>query len=415
MRTRKLAGFFTLFAFVSVSAATLSFSMDVWNMPPKADAQQRQVWEEEVKGFNVFYPSIEVRGIPREYKPQEFVSAMASGKGPDVARIPVAAIPLMARYGFLADLSGYTDKWTQKDYMPEIMWKAVVVDSGIYGIPYDSYFTTLFYRKDIFEKCGLERPPETWQEIVSYSRIIKSKMKGTWGIALQPDMFNFMDFIWQAGGDFYENGRVKLSGPAVIKALKFWHDLKWKYGATPPQDITYAYDVEQLFSAGKVAMMIGVANRLPVMARRFGLDLNKVEIVPLPSGDTGIKAWHAGGDAFIINSGADEESRKQAWEYIKYVLSPLNQLWKWKRMQELGMVIFPGDFSCSTNLINMPEFAKVKGLLSFAHPEPTFSQWPMIKEDFGRYVLERVFTREQVDYEAVLEEFRERTGREYHE
>jgi hypothetical protein len=79
------------------------------------------------------------------------------------------------------------------------------------------------------------------------------------------------------------------------------------------------------------------------------------------------------------------------------------------------MIIFPGDFSCATNLINMPEFAKVKGLLAYAHPEPTFTKWPMIKEDFNRYVLEKIFISKEVDFEGVLYEFKERVKREYDE
>ncbi len=389
--------------------------LNAWNMPPAADAQQRLIWDEEVQSFKNFYRDVEINGISREYKPQEFVSVMASGKGPDIVRIPITAIPVMAKYGFLSKLNDLTDEWTQKDYMPPAMWKSVNIDGSVYGIPYDSFFTTLLYRRDIFEKCGLIKAPATWKEITEYSKIIKNKMKGTWGIALQPDMFNFMDFIWQAGGTFYEDGRLKFNDPAVIKAMKFWHDLKWAEGAMPPQNIFYEYDVEQLFSTGKIAMMVGVANRLPVMSRRYGLNIRDVEIVPLPAGGTGIKAWHAGGDAFIINSEITREKKKYAWEYIKYVLSPLNQLGKWNKMKELKMIIFPGDFSCATKLINMPEFAKVKGLLAFAHPEPTFLKWPMIKEDFNRYVLEKIFTNKNVDYESVLYEFNERVKKEYNE
>ncbi|HDQ26756.1 MAG TPA: hypothetical protein ENN43_08450 [bacterium] len=81
-------------------------------------------------------------------------------------------------------------------------------------------------------------------------------------------------------------------------------------------------------------------------------------------------------------------------------------------MKELDMVIFPGDFSAATNLINMPEFSKVRGLLSYAHTEPVFPGWPMIKEDFGRYVLEKVFISREIDIEKTLLEFSERVKRE---
>jgi len=387
----------------------------VWDMPPDADKLQRQIWDEGIEKFNTIYPKVKIKGISREYKPQEFVSVMASGKGPDIVHIPMTAIPVMAKYGFLAKLNDYTDKWIQKDYMPQIMWNAVNIDGSIYGIPYDSYFTTLIYRRDIFEKCGLTKPPETWQEMIEYCNIIHKKMPDTYGIAIQPDLFYFIDFIWQAGGDVYKNGKFNLNTAEVIKALKFWHDLKWVNNSMPPQNIFYDYDVEQLFSTGKIAMMLGVANRLPFMNRRYGLDLTNIEIVPLPQGDTGIKGWHAGGDAFIINADSSPEKKRYAWEYIKFVLDAPYQLWKWVRMKELKMIIFPGDFSCATNLINMPEFSKVKDLLAAAQSEPNTYKWLTIKEDFNKYVLEKIFISEDVDYEQLLNAFMERLGKEYNE
>jgi ABC-type glycerol-3-phosphate transport system substrate-binding protein len=401
------------FAFASDTADETTLT--VWNMPSASDKLHKQLWDEETSYFEKMNPGVSVKGISREYKPQEFVSVMASGKGPDVARIPITALPAMAKYGFLAKLNDLTDKWTQKDYMPAIMWQSVKTGDDIYGIPYDSYFTTLFYRKDIFEKCGISGPPATWQDLITYSEAINKKMAGTWGIALPPDMFYFIDFIWQAGGDIYLNGKLNLNNPGVIKALKFWNSLKWKYNVMPPQNIFYEYDVEQLFSAGKIAMMLGVAKDLPVMARRYNLDISQVEIVPLPAGDTGVQAWHAGGDAFIINNGISPEKKKVAWAYIQNLISPLNQLGRFMRMKELNMIIFPGDFSCATNLINRPEFSKVKGLFTYAQAEPTYYKWPMVREDFNTYVLEKIFINKDVDYDQTLYDFMERMKKDYNE
>lgn len=398
---------------MTFAQAAFCAEISVWNMPPESDGLYRQIWNEATANFERMNPGVEIRGISREYKPQEFVSVMASGKGPDVVRIPIAAIPAMAKYGFLADMTPFTEKWIQKDYLPSIMWRAVSVENKIYGIPYDSNFTVLFYNKKIFAKCGLKRAPENWNELVEFSKIIKSR-SGSAGIALQPDMFNFIDFIWQAGGDIYRGRDLNLNNAGVIRALKFWNELKWKHNVLPAQSILYESDVEQLFSTEKTAMMIGVAKRLPVMARRYGLNLSEVEIVPLPAGDTGIKAWHAGGDAFIINAAISPEKKELAWKYINNTLSPISQLWLFMRMKELNITVFPGDFSASTNLINRPEFANVKGLFDSAMAEPTFYKWPYIKEDFNRYVLEHIFINKNPDYEKLLFDFMERVKKEYY-
>ena len=162
-----ITGFACVFFFSAYTSLFSETLLTVWNMPPAADSRQRMIWDEEVKGFEANNPGIKVKGISREYKAQEFVSVMASGKGPDVVRIPVSAIPVMSGYGFLYRLNELSDSWKQKNSMPEIMWNGVKAQGDVYGIPYDSYFTTLFYRKDIFEKAGITKPPDSWAEIIS--------------------------------------------------------------------------------------------------------------------------------------------------------------------------------------------------------------------------------------------------------
>jgi len=399
--------------FSSYSAA---LEITVWNMPVDADVKYLGMWKENTADFEAFNPGIKVKGISRSYKPQEFVSVMASAKGPDVARIPVSAIPVMARYGFLAKLNQFSDNWIQKDYMPKIMWQAVDIDGSVYGIPYDSYFTTLMYRRSMFEKAGLTQAPKDWQELKEYAGKVRDANKGSYGIALVPDTFNFIDLFWQAGGSIQYSGKVPvINGEAAYTALEFIRQLRLEPGLTPVQAILNESDVEQLFATGKASMIVGVANRLPLMARRYGLDLSDVEIVPLPSGPAGIKAWHSGGDAFIINAGSSPEKQAAAWKYIEHSLSAPRQLWKWVRMKEMGLTPFPGDFSCATSLVNMPEFEKVRGLLSYANAEPSSYAWPMVKEDFSKKVLEKIFIDNKADIKAMLREFNDKQKRRYDE
>jgi ABC-type glycerol-3-phosphate transport system substrate-binding protein len=402
--TKRMVIAFMLAAFGAVFAAAET-TLTVWNMPPEADAMYKQLWDEAVTNFEKLNPGIRINGISREYKPQEFVSVMASGKGPDIARIPISALPVMARYGFLAPLDRYAQNWFVKDFMPEIMWNSVKSKDRIFGIPNDSYFTVLFYRKGIFQAAGVTKTPETWQDIIEISERVHRTDKNVWGIALQCDLFYFIDFIWQAGGYILKDGVIDFKNPGVVKAARFWHDLKWKYGAMPPQNVFYDYDVEQLFSTGKTAMMVGVSKRLPVMARRYGLDINDVEIVPLPAGPEGIKAWHVAGEAYVINAAISPEKKELAWKYIEDALNPFNQLIKWQRMKELGMKSFPEDFSCATKVENMPEFMRVKNLMEFASIEPTMHVWPMVKEDFNKQVLEKIMTTKIPDIEQVLYDF----------
>lgn len=108
-RFKKPAVFFLAVLLMFLADGAEAVEISVWNMPPESDKNRRLIWEETVEKFQTRYPSVKVNGISREYKPQEFVSVMASGKGPDIARIPVTAIPAMAKYGFLEKLNFFVE------------------------------------------------------------------------------------------------------------------------------------------------------------------------------------------------------------------------------------------------------------------------------------------------------------------
>ena len=78
-RQTKKTAFILLMLIVPALLAADVTELSVWNMPVEADKLQRKVWEEAVEQFQQQYPTVKINGISREYKPQEFVSVMASG------------------------------------------------------------------------------------------------------------------------------------------------------------------------------------------------------------------------------------------------------------------------------------------------------------------------------------------------
>lgn len=372
--------------------------LEVWNKPPSRQVKELKLWKEGVLRFEQAYPEIKIKGVEREFSPQEFVSAMAGGKGPDVMHVWIGSLPILARQGFVAPLDKYLENWDQKDYIPKIVWEPARVDGITYGIPRDTYFMVLFYRKDLFFQAGLnpQGPPKTWQELAGFARRLTKPGEGQYGLGLPPQSWNFMDFVWQNGGEVarrLDSGKweATLASPAVVQAMEYWHDLKWKYRVMPPSDLTGSEDVSQMFALGRVAMMTGVANQLPALIHKYGLDFKNIGIAPLPAGPNGLRASHAGGEVYIINSSIPLSQQAAAWKYIEFELSAPTQLWKWVRMNELGMTIFPGAFSASTSLLNMPEFSMVKEEMNFVRNEPNFPEWLLIKQAMDADPLQSLF------------------------
>ena len=396
----------TLFLLLTAPALLGAVEITVWNQPPEARASERQLWDEEAAEFSRA-SGIQVRPIARPYIQQQFVSVMAGGKGPDVAHVWIGALPTLARQGLLAPLDKETAAWDQRDFIPPVLWDPAKVDGAIYGVPKDSYFYVLLVRKDLWVKAGLDpaQPPANWEALAADAHKLTDAEAGVAGFGFAPTAEAFMDFVWQAGGELLreDNGHMRAAfheNPGIT-AMSFLRRLRFDEGVMQPNPLASHDELAQLFALGKVAMLMGVPNQMPDLISRYGLKPEDLLLFPLPAGPTGIQATHAGGDYYVVNAQSSPEKKKAAWAYIKASLSPLNQLFRYKRMQALGIPVFPGAFSTTANLSG-PEFKLVQDTLATARREPYLPNWPLIKDHLETTLLQRLFTEREADAEALL-------------
>ena len=381
--------------------------LTLWNVPPKSLPLDRQLWEETVQQFEHLNPGIKIEGVEREYQPEEFVTVMAGGKGPDLVKVWVGAIQTLANLGFLEPVDPYIQNWSQRDYIKPVLLESTKVGGHFYGIPADTYFLFLLYRKDLFTAAGLnpETPPATWDELATTAQVLTHREKGQYGLGLVPKTWYFQDFVWQAGGEMTRvvNDKVHASfdEPAAVQALRFWKDLKWKYKVLQPDPLMPEGELLHLFALGKIAMTLGTENLLPSLITRYKIDPNSFGIAPLPAGPAG-RAAHIGGDVYVINSTTTEEKKNAAWKWIEYELSPLNQLQKWVRMRQLNMFIFPGAFSTAAEIANQPEFKMVKDALETARVEPHVNGWPQVRDLLDEDPLQNIFLDPDADPQQLL-------------
>ncbi|HUO57704.1 MAG TPA: sugar ABC transporter substrate-binding protein [bacterium] len=381
--------------------------LTLWNMPPKSLPLDRQIWEETVRQFESENPGIKIEGVEREYQPEEFITVMAGGKGPDLVKVWVGSIQTLAGMGFLEPLDSYITNWSQKDFIKPVLLDSTKIDSHFYGVPSDSYFLFLLYRKDLFKDAGLnpDLPPATWDELVSAAQTLTRRDKGQYGLGLVPKSWYFQDFVWQAGGEMIRMDGDKVhaafnEAPAV-KALAFWKDLRWKYKVLQPDVLMPESELLHLFALGKIGMIFGTENQLPALITRYKIDPQSFGIAPLPAGPAG-KAAHLGGDIYVVNATTTDEKKAAAWKWIEYDLSPANQLRKWIRMHELKMLIFPGAFSSATNVANLPEFKLVQDALETARVEPHVDGWPQVRDLLDGDPLQSVFLDPDADPQQLL-------------
>jgi multiple sugar transport system substrate-binding protein len=164
--------------------------------------------------------------------------------------------------------------------------------------------TPLFYRTDLLQAAGFDRPPKSQIEFSSMARSLTDKTADRYGFALsltpedpQGVYQDILPWFRSSGADLFLNDSPEFSGPQVLSALAFLNGL-YREGLIAPETFTRTEkDLLEDFSAGRVAMMIasiGEARTLQAEGVPFG-----ITTIPGPDGyigkpSVGITSWYAG-------------------------------------------------------------------------------------------------------------------------
>ena len=144
-----------------------------------------------------------------------------------------------------------------KDYVSEEtygkMYEAFLeqseIDGTVWAIPDLASVRTMFYNKKILKDAGVEKVPETWDELTEACKKIKEKFPDVypWGIDMTTDegQAAFSYYVWNNGGDFTDaDGNWTLNSPENVEAIEYAIGLvKSEYTNTDPANDT-RYDLQ---------------------------------------------------------------------------------------------------------------------------------------------------------------------------
>ena len=136
------------------------------------------------------------------------------------------------------------------------------IDGTIWAIPDLASARAMYYNKDILEAAGVDKVPTTWAELRAACEAIKAYDANIypWGVDMTTDEGQacFAYYSWTNGGDFTDaSGNWTLNSPENVEAVEYIVGLV-KGGLTNSDPATQTrYDLQELFAAGKLAMMIG--------------------------------------------------------------------------------------------------------------------------------------------------------------
>jgi sorbitol/mannitol transport system substrate-binding protein len=221
----------------------------------------------------------------------------------DVITIGSYEAPLWGERGWLVPVDDLGADYGYDDIFPVIR-QGLSYQGKMYAAPFYGESSFTYYRKDLFQKAGLEMPPEPrYAQIRQFAQRLHDPEHGVYGICLRGEpgwgqnTSYVSTLVHTFGGRWMDlNWQPQLTSPAWIEAVSFYVDLLRNYG--PPGAVTNGYNENRaLFANGNCAMWVDATSAAPYfldsrqsrVATTTGFA--KIPIAKVPNGAAWVWSW----------------------------------------------------------------------------------------------------------------------------
>jgi multiple sugar transport system substrate-binding protein len=203
--------------------------------------------------FDIAYQTVSFTEIG-----QKIIAATAAGAPPDFVHLDDFATSVLADQGMLETAGDVVDAIGKDDYFP-VPLGAVTFKGQVWGVPFSNGFNILWYRKDLYEKHGLQ-PPKTWGQLLDNVKKLHGNLPEVgqmYGIALALNNSNHtndtvQNFMWANGATILDkDGKLTIDSPEAVEAYRYLAEL---FKFAPPGAAQYGnLEVMNAFATGRVA------------------------------------------------------------------------------------------------------------------------------------------------------------------
>ncbi|MFE8991369.1 ABC transporter substrate-binding protein [Streptomyces collinus] len=248
--------------------------------------------QQEVALFEKKYPAIKVKVVNAGQGVKHYTklrTALKAGTGaPDLAQIEYQAIPTFTITDSLLDLRPYGAS-ALKDEFVDWTWGQVSGPGGeVWAIPQDTGPMGMLYRKDLFDKYGIQ-VPTTWDEFAEAARKLHKADPDVYLTNLAAnEAAAWHGLLWQAGAKPYGlSGKSDIAisvDDAVSKKLgTFWGGLAREGVISTDPDFTDGWYAG--FNKGKYATWLTAAWGPAFLSGSAKSTAGKWRAAPLPQWD----------------------------------------------------------------------------------------------------------------------------------
>jgi raffinose/stachyose/melibiose transport system substrate-binding protein len=281
------------------------------------DAARVKLWDPILAQFHQEHPDVQVKletvaGSGAAIYPDVLRTSMAAGDPPDVFFMWGGEIsgPFVDA-GQVLELSPYYAKYGWKDRFPEWTIERVTRKGGIYGVPYNARGMAFWYRKDLFEKHGIE-VPKSYTELEGVCTTLKENGVhcATFGGKFGWHPMRLLDYFLETtcGPEVHKQLNTLTASwnqPCVVDAyvrLQKWVQNGW---LVPDFLNVSPSDARMPLYIGSAAMIIEGDN-FEVVARGDGITAENLDFFVGPTGHEPLR-FHGYPEQWMIPVGSDHQ------------------------------------------------------------------------------------------------------------
>ncbi|MEV6151924.1 extracellular solute-binding protein [Nonomuraea sp. NPDC052129] len=275
------------------------------------------------------FPKVSIKPlyVPIANLDTKLSTAFTTGAPPDLIKVGAWTLAERASKQQLAPLPpaefGAASIDALKGKFETNAFAALTYEEQVYGTPIDFNSVHLWYRRDRFEKAGLDpdKPPTTWEEVAEFSKKLTNADASQVGLQWQLAdniwaMLNFIPLIRGLGGQIIDESsrRGMLNTPEGIKALEY-------YGSLGNPKLSDPVGAFGLFAKGTSAMLMSgrfTSSLIPAINpnAKLGQTFDSA-LVPSWEGKEKVAAGYSWG-WFVAKKAKNPYT---AWHFINWLLN----------------------------------------------------------------------------------------------
>lgn len=306
----------------------------VWTKD-RHDATFMQEKVEEYNATNTDHIELQYEIYTDNY-PQVIDMAFQNGEAPDIMVYQENVFQNYVNAGKFADLTPYMDEEFKATFESSMIDGFNVLDGKCYFIPTAATVCRLFYNKDIFERVGIEKAPETLQEMIDDAKLITSQLSGEGIYGFAANMKGAQSALSRSlmkqgerelGYKFgynFKTGRYDLT--AYENLVNGWKTLMSSECAFPGCESLDIDPLRTQFAAGKIGMYMSFTHAEPgVYNNQFPMEQEwGCAQLPVTDGKVVGAEHYQPMNGYLFN--AASENLDAAWKAYKAVFANVDNL-----------------------------------------------------------------------------------------